>query len=32
MMRGAALEDFAAAQGFPLLTIAQLVAYRQIHG
>ncbi|MCE1241694.1 3,4-dihydroxy-2-butanone-4-phosphate synthase [Oryzomicrobium sp.] len=32
MMRGAALEAFAAARGFPLLTIAQLAEYRQVHG
>ncbi|WP_334156832.1 3,4-dihydroxy-2-butanone-4-phosphate synthase [Oryzomicrobium sp.] len=32
MMRGVALEAFAAAHGFPLLTIAQLAEYRQVHG
>lgn len=32
MMRGAALDAFAAAHGFPLLTIAQLAEYRQVHG
>ena len=32
MMRGAATEAFAAAHGFPLLTIADLVTYRQATG
>jgi 3,4-dihydroxy 2-butanone 4-phosphate synthase len=29
MMRGAAIERFAEERGFPILTIAELIAWRQ---